>query len=264
MVRLALAVAGENRLGPDRAAFRISARAGQLAYKAFGQSILIYQRAPQLLRFVGRGRVFGLQDDVPEFNLLQLVDFLSFDTTVPSDLATEINDPAVRRSLTLSEERFEEVLRIAAAGEISRQALDEANAVFAHDRESALAAYLKVHDRTLQRWRYRCVFTGVEFSPSEIRPHPQLRVVAIRPRKLGGPLHVRNYLPMVAEAEHAFRSGHITLGPGFGFQVAERHIDPEFRERLLPLGRLALPAEPSLWPDLELIAYHRNNIFDRD
>ncbi len=264
MARLALAVADNSTLGPDQATIRISARAGQLAHKAFGQSILIYQRAPRLLRFIGRGRVLGLHHDAPEFNLLQLGDLRSFEVAVPSDVASEVNDPAVRRSLSLSEERFEEILHLATAGEISKQAMDEANTVFAQDRESVLAAYLKVHDRALLRWRYRCVFTGSEFGPAEVRPHPHLRVVAIRPRELGGPLHVRNYLPMVPEAEHAFTHGHITLGPSFGFQVAERHIDPEFRERLLPLGRLTLPAEPSLWPDLELIAYHRTNIFDGD
>ena len=57
---------------------------------------------------------------------------------------------------------------------------------------------------------------------------------------------------------------HIALGPSFGFLVSERLIDPEMHEQLLPMGKLELPAEPSLWPDSEAIAYHRTNIFDRD
>jgi hypothetical protein len=74
---------------------------------------------------------------------------------------------------------------------------------------------------------------------------------------------VRNYLPMVPEAEQAWMHGHLTLGPSFGFQVSERLIDPELRERLSPIGKLDLPAEPSLWPDTESVAYHRTHIFDR-
>jgi hypothetical protein len=179
---------------------------------------------------------------------------------VLSSLAAEVHDPGVRRSLWLEDGRFEEIVQ----GDASDSALAEAQAVFVQDKESALSAYLKVHDRVLERWHHRCVFTGLQFAPTAVRPHPQLSVVAIRPRELGGALHVRNYLPMVAEAEHAWTHGHITLGPSYGFLVSERLIDPELRERLLPSGKLHLPAEPSRWPDSEAIAYHRANIFDRD
>ncbi|MDB5538352.1 MAG: hypothetical protein JWQ89_79, partial [Devosia sp.] len=61
----------------------------------------------------------------------------------------------------------------------------------------------------------------------------------------------------------AWERGHLTLGPSFGFQVSQRLIDPEFRDRLLPLGKLDLPPEPSQWPDREHVAYHRTHIFDR-
>ena len=38
----------------------------------------------------------------------------------------------------------------------------------------------------------------------------------------------------------------------------------EFEERLAPIGKLSLPPEPSHWPDVEQIAFHRDHIFDRD
>lgn len=264
LARLALAVGETTRLGPDRVSFRITSRAGQLAHKAFGETIVVYQRAPDIVLFVGCGRVLGLDYEAFGFDTVRLGEYRTFAMPVPSGAEREARDPGVRRSLSLDDARFAQILREASAAEISPQALAEAQAVFAHDRKAGLDAYLGVHDRVLQRWKHRCVFTGAQFEPSETRPHPQLKVVAIRPRELGGQLHVRNYLPMVADAERAWVHGHLALGSGFGFLVAERLIDPELQERLLPLGQLDLPAEPSLWPDGESVAYHRANIFDPD
>ncbi len=262
MAKLALAVGEEKRLGQDTASFRITTRSAQLAHRAFGQSIVVYRQSRDALMFIGTGLVLGLDFEAAGFELVRLGSFRSF--SVPSLDAAETRDPGVRRGLSLDDNRFDEILQQALATDVSAQALAEAQGVFAHDREEALQAYQRVHDRVLQRWNHRCVVTGAQFAPSSTRPHPDLRVVAIRPREFGGPLHVRNYLPMVSEAEHAWVRGHITLGPSFGFQLSARLIDPEFSEQLLPLGRLNLPENPSLWPDLDLIAYHRAHIFDRD
>ncbi|MBK8085611.1 MAG: hypothetical protein IPK28_18245 [Devosia sp.] len=264
MARLALAVEERKLLGPGRVSFLISSRAAQLAHRAFRESVVVYRRAPEAVLFIGSGRVIGLMAGAPGFEDLHLVEYLDFAAPVPSEAESEVRDPGVRRSLSLDEQRFEEILQLAATGTIDAQALAETQALFAHDRQSGLKAYLKLHDRVLQRWRYRCAFTGMQFGPSPTRPHPALGVVAIRPRELGGALHVRNYLPMVAAAEFAWTHGHLALGSEFGVLVAERLIDPELHERLLPLGRLDLPSEPSLWPDSASVAYHRANIFDGD
>lgn len=264
VAKLALAVEEERQLGPGRASFRITTRAAQLAHKAFDETILVYQRVPGALLFVGSGRVSGIDFNAPGFDLVRLSDYRRFAPSVASDIEDEVHDPGVRRSLSLDEKRVEDILLQAAGMDAGARVLQEAQAVFAHDRQSGLDAYLKVHDQVLRRWKHRCVFTGAQFEPSATRPHPHLKVVAIRPRELGGQLHVRNYLPMLAEAEHAWLSGHLTIGSEYGFIVAERRIDPELHEKLLPLGRLNLPAEPSLWPDAASIAYHRANIFDRD
>lgn len=264
VARLALAVEEERQLGPDGTSFRIASRAGQVAQRVLGETVIAYQRAEGLVLFVGSGRIAALRHEAPGFNRLELSGYRAFAAPVPSDAEAEARDPGVRRSLSLEDARFEEILQLATAADIGAQALAEAQAIFANDRQNALDAYLKVHDRVLLRWKYRCALTGTQFDPSDSRPHPDLRVVAIRPRELGGQLHVRNYLPMVAPAEHAWTHGHIALGPSFGILVSERLIDPELRERLLPSGRLSLAEEPSLWPDSEAIAYHRANIFDRD
>lgn len=264
VAKLALAVEDMREAGPDRASFRITSRAGQLAQRILGEPVIVYQRSTNLVLFGGSGRVGAIEEDAPGFNRLVLASYRQFSPQVPSYAEREARDPGVRRSLSLDDARFEEILQLATAADIGAQALAEAQAIFAVDRQNALDAYLKVHDRVLSRWKYRCAFTGQEFRPSETRPHPNLSVVAIRPRELGGQLHVRNYLPMVAEAQYAWTHGHVTLGPSFGFVVSERLIHPEFHEQLLPSGKLALEEEPSLWPDSEAAAYHRANIFDRD
>jgi hypothetical protein len=257
-------VEGETRLGPDRVSFRIAHRAGQHAHRAFGELVAVYNRAAGMVIYVGSGRVLRLGFEAPGFETMLLGEYRAFAVPVLSSDASEARDPGVRRSLSLSDERFEDILRQASLADINAQVLAEAQEVFAQDRRDGLDAYLKVHDRVLQRWKYRCVLTGAQFEPAAMRPHPQLEVVAIRPRELGGPLHVRNYLPMVPAAAHAFSHGHLSLGPSYGFLVSERLIDPELHERLLPLGRLELPQDPSAWPDAECVGYHRANIFDRD
>ncbi len=263
LARLALAVEEETRLGPDTASFRITSRAGQLAHRAFGETVLVYRRADGVLLYTGSGRVLGLDHMAAGTNGLRLGDYQVFSMPVPSDVELELRDPGVKRSLSLDEARFEDILRHAMAG-VSAKELAEAQALFEQDREAGIDAYLKVHDRVLQWWGHRCALTGAQFEPSTTRPHPQLRVVAIRSREMGGPLHVRNYLPMVADAERAWIHGHITLGASFGLLVSERLIDPELHEKLLALGRLDLPGESSKWPDLQAVAWHRENIFDRE
>lgn len=265
MARLALAVGEGTPRGTRRFSFRVTTRAAQLAHRAFLDSILLYRRVPEAVLFVGRGQVTGLTAWSPGFDEVHLEEYLDFVAPFPSRLDSEVRDPGVRRSLSLDEQRYDHIVQRATAGVVDdAQVLAETQAAFAHHRQVGLDAYLKIHDRVLQRWQYRCAFTGQQFKPSEARPHPELAVVAIRAREFGGPLHVRNYLPMTAAAELAWTHGHLTLGSEFGFIVAERRIDPELRERLLPLGRLAPSSDPSLWPDSDAVAYHRAHVFDKD
>ena len=60
------------RLGLDAASFRISSRAGQVAQRAFGETIIVYQRAENLVLYTGSGRLFGLEHEAPGFNRLKL------------------------------------------------------------------------------------------------------------------------------------------------------------------------------------------------
>jgi hypothetical protein len=255
-------VGEDARLGFDRAVLPVAKRTGQAAYRQLGETVLLYRAVVDtMVLYLGRGRLLGVEHAEGGFQLLTLAGYEPFTSPVPAD--ADARTPGVRRMLSLGAERFDEIVASGMAGPGSAM-LGEAATAFEHQRASGLDTYLLLHDRVLERWRYRCVFTGAQFEPSTIRPHPHLKVVAIHARTLGGPLHVRNFLPMTADAEIAWNKGHITLGPGFGFQVAKHRIDPEFEEQLLPIGTLPLPPEPSQWPDLDQIAFHRDHIFDRD
>lgn len=262
LAKLALAVDEATRLGPNRAVLPVVKRTGQAAYRQLGETVLIYRTVVDtMVLYLGRGRLVGVEHAEGGFQLLTLIGYEPFASPVPDD--ADARTPGVRRMLSLEAARFDEIVAAGMAGPGSAM-LAEAATAFEHQRVSGLDTYMLLHDRVLERWKYRCVFTGAQYRPNGTRPHPHLKVVAIRARTLGGPLHVRNFLPMTAEAEKAWNAGHITLGPGFGFQVAKHRIDPEFEERLAPIGKLALPPELSHWPDVEQIAFHRDHIFDRD
>ena len=262
MAKLALAVDDDAQLGFDRAVLPVVKRTGQAAYRQLGETVLLYRAVVDtMVLYLGRGRLVGVEHAEGGFQLLTLVSYEPFASPVPDD--ADARTPGVRRMLSLEAARFDEIVATGMAGP-GAAILAEATTAFEHQRTTGLDTYLLLHDRVLERWKYRCVFTGARFKPSSTRPHPHLRVVAIRARALGGPLHVRNFLPMTAEAETAWNAGHISLGPGFGFQVAKHRIDPEFEERLAPIGKLSLPPEPSHWPDVEQIAFHREHVFDRD
>jgi hypothetical protein len=69
-------------------------------------------------------------------------------------------------------------------------------------------------------------------------------------------------IPACLEAIHAYERGHLALGPRYNFLVDLETIDPELLEALNPIGRLILPADPSLHPSQaamtgDLVAFMR-------
>ena len=55
-------------------------------------------------------------------------------------------------------------------------------------------------------------------------------------------------VPATLEAIHAFERGHIAIGPRYNFLVDLEFIDPEFLERLNPIGRLRVPFDTAFHP----------------
>ncbi|WP_421758756.1 hypothetical protein [Devosia sp.] len=258
MAKLALLVDDESRLG-EGVLLPISPRASHAAFRNLGQPVLLYRLVPEtMVMFIGQARLMSIEAVDRDNRACRIEQFARFDAEPMRE--EEARVPGVRWMLQLEPERFAGVIAEAEAKPVVSAAAEEAAAAFQHDARSVLAAYQAVYDTVLQNWDYRCAFTGEQFE-RQGRPHPHLYVVAIRPREAGGPVHVRNYLPMTAAAKTAWTSGHLTLAPDLSFVVNKRRIDPEFDEQLLPIGGLLPPVDPGQGPDEDYLAYHRTRVF---
>jgi predicted restriction endonuclease len=137
----------------------------------------------------------------------------------------------------------------------------DAGAVFQH--APSLDTYLAIYSQILMAYGYRCALTGEQFEPISSGVHPSLRVVAIRPRDQGGPLHMGNYLSLCADAEQAFRLGQVIIADDFSLVADYAALDPDLAARLNPDGHLLLPKDPIYHPDRVQLAWHRNAVLRR-
>lgn len=258
LANLALLVDDESRLG-EAVVLPVSPRASQAAFRNLGQLVLLYRLVPEtMVMFIGQARLMSVEVVDRDTRACRIEQFVRFDAEPVRE--EEARVPGVRWMLQLEPARFAEVLKEAKGKPVLSAAAEEAAAAFQHDGRALLAAYEAVYDKVLQNWDYCCAFTGEQFEPAG-RPHPHLHVVAIRPREAGGPVHVRNYLPMTAAAKIAWTSGHLTLAPDLSFVVNKRRIDPELDEQLRPIGMLMPPRDPGQGPDEDYLGYHRTRVF---
>lgn len=192
---------------------------------------------------------------------------LTFDGDLETDLAScEVRDvrpfgtpvaagPDVAwTEAEISDERFAEIVMI--GGRIELGGVEEGGASFEDD----LSRLPIISRQVLERWNYRCAVTGERF-PGATGTHDELEVVAIRPLALGGPLHVRNCLPMVTAAADAWRRGYLGVTHKLELIVVERHVDVDLLERMRPSRTLLVPDGADLGPDPEHLAYHRQHVF---
>jgi hypothetical protein len=257
LVKLALAIGEGSELGERRALLGVDQRASREAFSNLGQRVLVYQFADQvLLDFVGSGTVAGVNFTSDGFRLVTVDPYAPFATPVFGE--AELAEPGARRMLRLGEDRYEEIMALAKVSDLA--GASEAPARI-YDSPS-LETYLAIHDQVLRAWGYRCAVTGRQFRPGQ-RPHPHLRVVAIRPRELGGPLHVKNYMPMVELAEWAWLTGAIAVTPLGNFVAILDQLNPDLLEAMPKSGKLVVPVDSADWPDPTLLAWHFNNVFGR-
>ena len=261
LAKLALPVVDETLLGFDRALLPIAGRAGLAAYRNLGETLLLYRLVPEtMVMFIGHARLMSVQVAGKSERACRLEQLQRFEAEPVSEAEARV--PGVRWMLQPDTARFDAIVAEAKAGETIRMGADEAGSAFRLDARTLLQAYEAVYDEVLRNWDYCCAFTGERFARTG-RPHPMLHVVAIYPREAGGQVHVRNYLPMTAAAKLAWTAGHLTLGPDLSFVVNKRRIDPEFEERLRPIGALLPPVDGGQAPDEANVAYHRTHVFGR-
>lgn len=162
--------------------------------------------------------------------------------------------PGARRLIELGDDRFDEIVALSKAAQQSEAA--EAVAAFASKPNEE--TYLAIRDQVLRAWRYRCAFTGTAEADGS-----QLSIVAIRPRDQGGPLHVGNYLPIVADLERAWRLGHFSVGEDHRILGDLYRLAPEDQDSMVALFKMLLPDDSKDYPDPTLLEWHRTKVFGR-
>jgi hypothetical protein len=249
LVKLALAAGRGSELSSSRAVIAVDDRASDEAYGRVGETVLVYLHVNGvILDFVGQGRIknVGLGDGSER--VVTLEPYVVFAVAVPGEAERDM--PGARRMLEIGDERFDEVL---ALSKVVRQSeADEANAAFASTPTAA--TYAAIGDQVLRVWRHKCAFTGTDSN---------LSIVAIRPRDQGGPLHVGNYIPMAAELERAWRSGHFSVGEDHRILGDLYRLAPEDQDSMVALFKMLLPDDPRDYPDAKLLEWHRLNVFGR-
>jgi predicted restriction endonuclease len=127
-----------------------------------------------------------------------------------------------------------------------------------------LEVYEAIYRLVLMAYGYRCALTGEQFAPDVGLIHPHLEVIAIRPRKLGGPLEISNYLALEEHAARAFRNGIILIGDDYSVDVARPEaLDRALAVRLHPGARLLVPEEAIFRPSPAHLAYYRRLMLER-
>jgi len=256
LARLAIAIDEDWGDGDAELAVGLDERTSQSVFKGRREPVLFYRHIDRaFVMYLGLGRVAGYAADADRL-VWRFADVRRFRTPVISDAERDV--PRVRFMLGLAPERFLDIVKQGTEA-AADSAVAEAAAAFEGGRRSP-ETYLAVHDEVLRRWNYRCAVTGRQFSAGA-RPHPHLDLVEIRPRRLGGPLHAANYLPMVSFAAEGWRKGGISVGQHFDLLAVLDRLAPELLEAMRPEGRLLVPEDPTLWPAAEHLAFHRAYIF---
>lgn len=252
LVKLALAAERGSELASGRAVIAVDARASDAAYQQLGETVLVYLHVNGVvLDFVGAGRVRNVGLGSGGGRAVTLDPYTPFAQPVSGEVERAM--PGARRMLELADQRLDEIVATATATKPIET--DEAASGFAST--PAKAIHTAIRDQVLRAWRHRCAFTGAEISSS------RLRIVAIRPQDQGGPLHVGNYLPMVASLERSWRSGHFSVGEDHRILGDLYRLAPEEQDSMVALFKMLLPDDPSEYPDPKLLAWHQLNVFGR-
>jgi hypothetical protein len=253
LARLALATPGE-MAGAESAEVPIDDRTRKAAHGSWGKTVLLYYLVPEtFVVFYGTGKVSGLNigsDGQGQF--CQITDVHRFELAQYE--TEELLVPRVQHLLSLSVERFGQLLK---RGERDGETFEDLDA---QDFRGPVDKPLRqMHEEVLTKWGYRCALTGRQFTPAPI-PHPHLHLTYIQPPALGGPLHVRNLMPLTEAARDAWECGAISAADDFRVLAALDGLDADLLGSLHLLGKLLVPADRNYQPDPACLAFHRATI----
>lgn len=256
MAKLALAFKGETT-GTELsvAVDRTTARA---AAAALGETILLYQPTGEtIVLFRALGKVAAVEIGTDGVYACRVRDVAEL--ARPQTHAWPQTRRA-RQMLTLDVGTFDDVVAAGRTVEADAPALAEAAIRF--DSSTRSAAHVRVYRQVLEAYGFRCAVTGRQFTAALVPDG--LRMVFVRPRAQGGPVHVRNLMPMVPEAELDWLRGSISATGEHLLTLVWANLSGEVAEALEASGgKLHLPADPRYRPDPDHLAYHRSQIFGR-
>ena len=124
------------------------------------------------------------------------------------------------------------------------------------EAQSPFAAQTVELSAIFAAYGFRCAFTGADLR-REAAADPLGALLRLSPSATPQFSSADSFIPACADAIWAYERGHLAIGTRFEFLVALDVLSPEFLERLNPLGRLDLPADPAFYPNLEALATHR-------
>ena len=103
-------------------------------------------------------------------------------------------------------------------------------------------------------WGHRCAFTGADLT-AEAKADPLGWLLRLNPH---GGMTPGNLVPATTDAIWAYEQGHLAIGTRSEFLVALDVINPEFLQKLNPIGRLTLPNDAAFMPNTAALKAHRD------
>jgi hypothetical protein len=232
--------------------FAVDQRTAEVLAKQMERWTLLYTYQPPLPpSFIARGVIAGLGlADAPNRRHCVLQSVERF--IIPIEGSSEAGTPGLKRYLRLGEERYEAIVQLAKANGLVTA--EEGESRYAGAGKSRV--YSSIYTQVLRAWDYRCALTGQRFG-SVPGLHTGLEVVAIKPLIAGGPMHVRNFIPIAANLSQEWMKGAIAVGGNGELLVAFARLPQSLIGLIAQSNGFGSPVDSRYTPDPELLAWHK-------
>jgi hypothetical protein len=208
-----------------------------------GEQIVIASVSPlSEPSYVALGIVDGTSEGAAGRTLVHIASLRLF----PEALALPEAPPAQGGLAELSDADFDQII-VRSLGE---NEIDDAPA-----SDNFVVAIYQFTSQLARQHHGRCSFSDV--------PTDNGVAAIIRPLKMGGQLHVSNFLFLDPEPGVMFERFAWTVGPQFEIITDMHAMRPDIADTVNRTGLLALSDTVATWPDREALAWHRQQFFAR-
>lgn len=254
MARLALALV-EGAGDPGRVV--LDRRSLPAAAPMLGEVILLYRLAAGQALFLATARLAGIDSEARGRFVCRLDEF----TELPGvPMREQPENARTRRLLRLEPGQFSAIVREGRAVPVDDGGLLESPSSFEGPLTDPRPT--QVYRQVLDAYGWRCAVTGESFAPGPVL-HPHLHLAFLRPRRQGGPVHVRNLIPLIKSAHAAWTSGTLSATADHRLVAVMRDLDLRLFDRIEKLGKLHLPRDERYWPDPAHLGFHLASVFGR-